>query len=143
MHEIDHRFVVEGHVCDQTGQPIADAQVVVKDSKINEGAAGFTDDSGYYKAVLHLHNDNVGDRIVVTALNQEQQTTAQFDAKDLHTERKVSINFGSGCEHLGAASLAWIYYSIGIGVLAIVVLAGTSYWKKQRPVGKRGKGQRR
>jgi hypothetical protein len=143
MHEIDHRFVVEGHVCDQAGKPVPDTQVVVKDTKVSDGATGFTDDSGYYKAVLHLHNENLGDRIVVTALNQERQTTAQFDAKDIHTERKATVNFGAGCEHLGAASLAWIYYSIGVGVLAVVVVAGTSYWKKQRRGGKRGKGQRK
>jgi hypothetical protein len=143
MHEVDHRFVVEGHVCDQTGQPVADTQVIIKDVRVTEGATGFTDDRGYYKAVLHLHNDNRGDRIVVTARDQEQQTTAQFDEKDLHTERKVIVNFGAGCEHLGTASSAWIYYGVGIGVLAIVVVAGSSYLKKQRSARGRGKGPRK
>jgi len=143
MHETDHRFSVEGHVCDQAGRPVSDTQVIVKDARIPEGATGYTDENGYYKATLHLHNENHGDRIVISALDQEQQTTAQFDSKDAHTERKAVINFGTGCEHLGSSSLAWIYYSIGVGVLAVVVVAGTSYLKRQQRMQKRGKGPRR
>jgi hypothetical protein len=143
MHETDHRFIVEGHVCDQTGQPVPDAQVIVKDVRVTEGATGYTDDRGYYKTVLHLHNDNRGDKIVVKVGVQEQHTTAQFDPKDVHTERKAVVNLGTGCDQLGSASSAWIYYSIGIGVLAIVVVAGSSYLKKQRRPPVRGKGQRK
>src|SRR5919202_5428823 len=95
MHETDHRFIVEGHVCDQAGQPIPDTQVIIKDARVSEGATGYTDDRGYYKAILHLHNDNLGDRILVKAGVQEQHTTAQFDPKDVHTERKAVVNFGS------------------------------------------------
>jgi hypothetical protein len=143
MHEIDHRFSVEGHVCDKAGRPIPDTQVVVKDPRLPEGAIGFTDENGYYKATLHLHNENQGDRIVVTALDQEKDATAQFDAKDLHNERKAIVNLGLGCEHLGSQSNVWVYYSIGVGVLAVAVVAGTSYWKKQQRMRKRGKGQRK
>jgi hypothetical protein len=141
MHETDHRFSVEGHVCDHTGRPVSDTQVIVKDARIPEGSTGYTDENGYYKATLHLHNENHGDRIVVTARDEEKQTTAQFDSKDTHTERKAVVNFGTGCEHLGSSSLAWIYYSIGVGVLAVVVVAGTSYLKRQQRLQKRGKGR--
>jgi hypothetical protein len=143
MHEMDHRFSVQGHVCDQAGRPVPDTQVIVKDARVPEGATGFTDENGYYKATLHLHNENHGDRIVVMVLDQEKQTTAQFDPKDAHSERQAVVDFGSGCEHLGSASYVWIYYSIGVGVLAVVVVAGTSYWKKQQRSRKRGKGQRK
>src|SRR5687767_12035299 len=97
MHEIDHRFIVEGHVCGADGKPVPDTKVIVRDPRVTGGVAEFTDSRGHYKATLHLHNENRGDTILVEALDQEQKGTAQFDAKDVKTERKITVNFGTGC----------------------------------------------
>lgn len=123
-HEMDHRFVVEGYVCGTDGQPKADVEVTARDTKASIGKADYTDSSGHYHIQLHLHNDNAGDPVVVTAGEQEQKIRAQFDPKDLHTERKVSVNFGTGCEHAVSAG-TWMYYAVGLGVAAVAIIVGT------------------
>ncbi|MBI4400702.1 MAG: carboxypeptidase regulatory-like domain-containing protein [Nitrospirae bacterium] len=142
MHEVDHRFTVEGHVCGADGQPVPDTQVIAKDVRVSVNATGYTNSRGYYKATLHLHNDNRGDPIVVTALNQEQRVTAQFDAKDVHTERHVTVNFGSGCD-ASAGGPDWIYYGAGIGLAAVAAFAGVRLIRNRQRSRKRGKGQRK
>ena len=143
MHEADHRFAVEGHVCGPDGQPVADAQVFVKDQRDQRvsGTTVYTDRRGRYKAVLHLHNDNRGDPILVTAGDKEQRITAQFDAKDHETERKAVVHFGAGCESAGGPE-PWMY-GVGIGVLAVAVFAGARLMRRQRRSQVRGKGQRK
>lgn len=142
MHAVDHRFTVEGYVCGADGQPVPDTQVIAKDARVFINATGYTDSSGYYKATLHLHNDNRGDPIVVTALDQEQRVTAQFDTKDFHTERRVTVNFGSGCA-ASAGGPNWIYYSAGIGLAAVAAFAGIRLIRSRQRSRKRGKGQRK
>jgi len=143
MHEADHRFTVEGSVCGPDGQPVADAQVFVKDQRDQRvsGTTVYTDRRGRYRAVLHLHNDNRGDPILVTAGDKEQRITAQFDAKDHETERKAVVHFGTGCESAGGLE-PWMY-GVGIGALAVAVFAGTRLMRKRRRAQLRGKGPRR
>ena len=91
LHKTDHRFSVEGLVCGPDGKPIQDEQVIVKDTRTSVSATAFTDDDGYYKATLHLHDDNVGDPLLVTVQDNKQETRAQFDPKDRETERSIGI----------------------------------------------------
>ncbi len=142
MHEVDHRFSVEGHVCKADGSPAAETQVVVKDTRVSVGVAAFTDAQGYYKATLHLHNDNRGDPILVTALDQEKKVTALFDVKDVKTERRVTVDIGSGCGASGEESNRWVYYGVGAGLAAAAVVAGVRMIKGRRRSQKRGKGHR-
>lgn len=142
MHEIDHRFTVEGHVCKADGSPAAETQVTVKDTRVSVGVTVFADVRGYYKATLHLHNDNRGDPILVTALEQEKKITALFDVKDIKTERRVAVNIGSGCEASGEESQRWVYYGAGIGLAVVAAAAGVRLIKKRQQPQKRGKGHR-
>lgn len=148
-HEADHRFTVEGSVCGAGGEPVSGVEVVAKDTRISVLRTTLTDDRGYYKVTLHLHNDNKGDPIAVIVKDkdgkvwQEQQTTAQFDPKDVHTERKTTVNFGSGCESLATGPPPWIYYGAGVAVLAGGAWAGARLLRgRKRPV-KRHKGGKR
>jgi hypothetical protein len=141
MHEVDHRFTVEGHVCGADGRPVAEAKVMVKDVRVSIGTAVFTDSRGYYKAILHLHNDNRGDSILVAALEQEQTVTAQFDPADVKNERQVTVNIGSGCQVQEEGSPPWVYYGTGIGLAAVAVAAGVGFAKNRQRTHKRGKGQ--
>lgn len=142
MHEVDHRFTVEGHVCGTDGRPVMDHQVVVKDTRASVGVTAFTDSRGYYKATLHLHNDNLGDPILVTARDEEKNTKAQFDPKDLRSERKVSVDFGTGCEI--EEEPRWAYYGAGLVVAAVAAVAGAKLIRGQRRRSqRRGKGQRK
>jgi len=142
MHEVDHRFTVEGLVCGPEGRPVPDTQVIAKDVRVSVHATGYTDSRGRYKATLHLHNDNRGDPIVVTALDQEQRVTVQFDPKDVRTERQLTVNFGSGCE-ASAGGPEWMYYGAGIGLAAVAAFAGARLIRNRRRSRRGGKGQRK
>jgi hypothetical protein len=143
MHEVDHRFTVEGYVCGPDKRPVSDAKVIVKDTRVSVGTAVFTDASGYYKATLHLHNDNLGDPILVAALEQEQTTKAQFDPKNVKDERHVVVNIGSGCEGAEGGSPVWVYYGAGVGLAAGAVAIGARLMRKGQQPEKRGKGKRK
>jgi len=77
-HEVDHRFTVEGYVCGADGKPIGNREVMVKDTKIPLGKTVYTDSDGFYSITLHLHNENQGDPILVTAGDSEQHLTARL-----------------------------------------------------------------
>jgi hypothetical protein len=139
-HEVDHRFIVEGFVCSSDGKAVPETEVMVKDTRASVGKMGYTDGRGHYKVTLHLHNDNQGDPILVTAKDQEQRITATFDPKDLHTERKVAVHFGTGC--VTEESNSWVYYGVGLGVAAVAAFAGAQLMRKRRQPIKRGKGKR-
>jgi MYXO-CTERM domain-containing protein len=137
MHEVDHRYTVEGFVCGPDGQPVSSVQVIAKDTRASIGATALTDDRGYYKITLHLHNENRGDPVLVIAREEERQITAQFDVKDTQTERKVRVNFGTGCEvATDDGPPVWVWYGAGALVLAGAALAGMKAARKRRPGGK-------
>lgn len=143
MHEVDHRFTVDGYVCGPDGRPAPDVRVSVQDTRVSVGAAAYTDSQGYYKAALHLHNENRGDPIAVTALEEQKRVAAEFDPKDARSERKVRVNFGSGC---GSAEepAGWVYYGLGFSLIAAAVLVATMVRRSRgRQSQKRGKGQRK
>jgi hypothetical protein len=143
MHEIDHRFTVEGHVCWDDGRPASETKVLVKDTRVSVGLSVVTDAHGYYKATLHLHNDNAGDPILVAALEKEQQVTAKFDPKNVQEERKVTVNIGSGCEQQAGEAGQWVWYGAGIGAVAVAAVVGARYVKQRQRSQKRGKAQRK
>src|SRR2546429_4392522 len=140
MHEVDLRFAVAEHVCGPDGQPVPDIKVIAKDVRVSVHAIGYTDNRGYYKATLHLHNENGGDPILVIALDQEKRVTAQFDSKDARTERHITVNFGSGCES-AAEGADWIYYGAGIGLAAASARGGPRMNRKPPPRQMRGEEQ--
>jgi len=142
-HEVDHRFIVEGYVCAADGKPAGNQEVMVKDTRIPLGKTVYTDSDGFYSITLHLHNENQGDPILVTAGESERHLTAKFDAKDLKSERKMVVHFGSGCEAAQRSSSRWIYYTVGLGLAGAAAFAGAQMIRKQRRPGKRGEGQRK
>ena len=142
-HEIDHRFVIEGYVCKGGGQPAGEVEVVARDTRVSVGKAVYTDGNGYYRIQLHLHNDNAGDPILVSALDQEQRIKAQFDPKDLHSERRTVVTFGSGCDRSEHSDNAWVYYGVGIGLATVAVVAGARFMTKKQRAASRGKKQRK
>ena len=142
-HEADHRFTVEGFVCGTDGKGIANTDVLVKDTKISYGQIVKTDGDGYYKATFHLHNENFGDPLLVEANGEQQNHKVQFDPKDLESERKVQIHFGSGCAHDVNSPPVWLWW--GLGGTAVVVAGAVGVKRivkaRQKQGQKRGKGQ--
>lgn len=141
-HQADHRFTVEGFVCEGEGKGSANVDVMVKDTRVSYGQIVKTDGDGYYKATFHLHNDNLGDPLLIEAKGQQKEEKVQFDPKDLETERKIQVNFGSGCVHDVSAPPGWFYAGLGAGGVAIVGLIGAKMYRSWRKQGqKRGKSQ--
>ncbi len=141
-HQADHRFTVEGFVCEGEGKGSANVDVLVKDTRVSYGQIVKTDGDGYYKATFHLHNDNLGDPLLIEAKGQQKEEKVQFNPKDLETERKIQVNFGSGCVHDVSAPPGWFYAGIGVGGVAIVGLIGAKVYRSWRKQGqKRGKSQ--
>jgi hypothetical protein len=143
-HEADHRFTVEGFVCDKEGKPSAQLEVLVKDTRVTVGQTVRTDSDGYYKVTLHLHNDNLGDPLLVEAGAEQKQDKVSFDPNDLETERRLQVNFGSGCEQaLGPPR--WFLYGLAVGIAAAGGLIGVKVfkkWKREEKRRRKGQGKR-
>ena len=142
-HEADHRFTVEGFVCGKDGKGIANTDVLVKDTKISYGQIVKTDGDGYYRAAFHLHNENLGDPLFVEANGEQQNHKVVFDPKDLESERKVQIHFGSGCIHNVNSPPVWLWWGLGGTAAVIAGAVGVKrIGKARRKQGqKRGKAQ--
>jgi hypothetical protein len=137
-HEADHRFTVEGYVCGTDGKGVADTEVLVKDTRLSYGQVVKTDGNGYYKATFHLHNNNLGDPLLIEARGEQQNHKVQFDPEDLETERKARVNFGTGCD--ASAPPAWLWWGVGVAAAAIGGAVGVravrSQRNRERPRGK-------
>jgi len=129
-HEADHRFMVEGYVCGQDGKGISNTDVLVKDTRISYGQVVRTDGDGYYKAMFHLHNDNLGDPLLVEARGERQNLKVEFDPKDLESERKIRVNFGAGCDVSGPP--IWMWWGGGAMVAAVATVIGMKLVRSQR-----------
>ena len=142
-HEADHRFTVEGFVCGTDGKAIADTDVLVKDTKVSYGQVVKTDGDGYYRATFHLHNENLGDPLLVEARGEQQNHKVFFDPKDLESERKVQIHFGTGCAHDVNSPPVWLWWGLGgtAAVIAGAVGVKRIVRARQKQGQKRGKAQ--
>lgn len=114
-HEADHRFLVEGYVCGEGGVGVSNTDVLVKDTRISYGQVVKTNGDGYYKAMFHLHNDNLGDPLLIEARGEQKNLKVEFDVKDLESDRKVRVDFGVGCS--AGNSPSWIWWGSGAAVL--------------------------
>ena len=137
-HEADHRFMVEGYVCGEGGVGVSNTDVLVKDTKISYGQVVRTDGDGYYKAMFHLHNDNLGDPLLIEARGEQKNLKIEFDSKDLESERKVRVDFGNNCG--GGNTSSWIWWG---GGSALVVAGGVIGMRLLRSSGEKAKGKGR
>ena len=136
-HEADHRFTVEGFVCEFDGSPAKKTEVVVKDTRVNVGQTIETDERGYYRATLHLHNDNLGDPVVVTAKREEKRIKVEFDPNDLESERKTRVDFGMGCQRAAPDEVpVWVWYTLA------ALGAGSGVWIAGRLIRSRRRAER-
>lgn len=122
--------MVEGYVCRQDGKGLSNADVLVKDTRISYGQVVRTDGDGYYKATFHLHNDNLGDPLLVEARGEQQNLKVEFDPKDLESERKIRVNFGTGCDVSGPP--VWLWWGGGAMVAAAGTIIGMKLVRSQR-----------
>ncbi|MEW6325669.1 MAG: carboxypeptidase-like regulatory domain-containing protein, partial [Nitrospirota bacterium] len=146
MHDVDHRYKISGYVRDAQGQPVADARVIISATRLGEGTTAFTDRRGYYEAVLHLHDADLGEPITVTAGDDIKRITAQFNAQDKTTERHVEVNFGSVPAPAPArrenGQAPWIWPAVLAGA-AVGVVSIVWYARKQQSARVRGQSSKK
>lgn len=94
LHEADHRFTVSGHVRDGQGEGKSSI-VVTLEHKGGVKQQATTNSSGYYQSVLHLHDENLGDEIIVTAGAEVKRIIVAFDVDDKHSVREGRLDFGA------------------------------------------------
>jgi hypothetical protein len=139
-HEADHRFMVEGYVCGGDGKGVSNVDVLVKDTRISYGQVVRTDGNGYYKAMFHLHNDNLGDPLLVEVRGEQKNFTVEFDPKDLESERKLRVNFGAGCDVSGPP--VWFWWGGGALVAVVGIILSVKLARSQQRYGRiKGKSQ--
>jgi hypothetical protein len=122
--------MVEGYVCGRDGKGISDTDVLVKDTKVSYGQVVKTGGDGYYKAMFHLHNDNLGDPLLIEARGEQQNLKVEFDPKDLESERKIRVNFGTGCEMSGPP--VWLWWGGGATIATAGTIIGLKLVRSQR-----------
>jgi hypothetical protein len=145
-HEADHRFTVEGFVCGAEGKGSPNVEVLIKDTRISYGQTVTTDGEGYYRATFHLHNDNLGDPLLVEARGEQQQHKVQFDPKDLEAERKIQVHFGTGCVHDPSASPMWVWSTLGVAAVGAGGFVGAKMvrsWRKKDAKREKGQGRKK
>jgi hypothetical protein len=145
-HEADHRFTVEGFVCGTDGKGSPNVEVLVKDTRISYGQTVTTDGDGFYTARFHLHNNNLGDPLLVEARGEQQNHKVQFDPEDLETERKIQVNFGTGCIADGSAPPEWVLAGVVVAIVGLGGFVGMKMhraWRKNQARWEKGQGKKK
>jgi mono/diheme cytochrome c family protein len=90
---VSHGFIVYGYVRDKNGKPVPDVTVEAKPLKAGrESHATKTNTEGYYEIFLHIHNEDVGTKIEVTAKDAKKEITANYNPEDKVTKRQAAVD---------------------------------------------------
>jgi len=92
-HEPYHRYVILGYVKNGGGHPLAGVVVRAVRAKTRLAYREITDEKGFYAIIVHLHDEDLGDVIEMTAQGSSVALKARFDPKDLNTERGTRLDF--------------------------------------------------
>lgn len=95
-HEPDHRYIVLGYVKDGAGRPLAGVEVTVVREKTGLAYPVQTDRQGFYLVIVHMHDEDLGNVLKVTAGGATGRITATFDPKDHRVERGTRVDILGG-----------------------------------------------
>ncbi len=125
-HTPEHRFIISGYVYDDAGKPLS-GTVVVRDRSDKILGTADTTSSGFYSMHLHLHNSNLGDRLLIHSPASKKELIVQFDPNDKTTERGAEVNFEA------VPPSSWLRDN-GAAVFlgALLLTAGTAYVASRR-----------
>ena len=91
--KVEHGFIVYGYVRDRSGKPIPGVEVQAKPMKADAHPSSTkTNQQGYYEIFLHLHNDDSGTKITVSAGAAQQVVVATYDPNDKVTKRQAAVD---------------------------------------------------
>ena len=91
--KVEHGFIVYGYVRDKSGKPIPDLPVTAQPLKPGrEAHQDKTNKDGYYEIFLHIHNEDVGTKIVVSAKDAKKEIVANYNPEDKVTKRQAAVD---------------------------------------------------
>ncbi|MEW6543466.1 MAG: c-type cytochrome [Nitrospirota bacterium] len=95
--KVEHGFIVYGYVKDGSGKPLAGVEVQAKPLKEHGHASSAkTNQEGYYEIFLHMHNEDAGVKIAVSAKGAQKEVVANYDPNDKVTKRQASVDLSVG-----------------------------------------------
>lgn len=95
-HEIDHRYLVVGYVQEGNGQAIPRTRVRLVREKTGLSHETMTGRDGFYLLIVHLHDDDAGDALQITAGRTQVRIRAWFGAEDAARHRGTRLDFLGG-----------------------------------------------
>jgi hypothetical protein len=95
-HAPDHRFIVLGYVIGEDGRGQNGVPVVVTRLKTGLAHRVRTEDDGFYLLVVHLHDEDEGDRLLVRAGTASGEIVARYDVRDHKVERGTRVDIRAG-----------------------------------------------
>ena len=95
-HAPDHRFIVVGFVTVGEGRGLANVPVVVTRVKTGLAYRTRTEKDGFYLVVVHLHDEDEGDRLTVGANGTSGEVVARYDVRDKKVERGTRVDIRPG-----------------------------------------------
>ena len=123
-HEVDHRYAVRGYVLDDAQQPVPGASISIRLAGRSVGYAT-TDGEGFYNVDLHLHDNDIGKRLVVQAGESQANIRMQAILGDQTTQRVHHVNFVAGelveDELHGGPFPVWVYPVAAAALLLFAV----------------------
>ncbi|MGH7320438.1 MAG: carboxypeptidase-like regulatory domain-containing protein [Candidatus Rokuibacteriota bacterium] len=95
-HAADHRFIVIGYVTDGAGRALPDVPVVVTRVKTGLEYPTRTERDGLYVVIVHLHDEDEGDRLSISANGVGGDVRARFDVHQKRIERGIRVDVRAG-----------------------------------------------
>lgn len=95
-HEVDHRYVVVGYVRNDIGRAVAGVTVRVVREKTGLIHRAETDAEGFYLAIVHLHDEDLGEALQIMTDGASLRVQARFDPGDRRSPRGPRVDFGGG-----------------------------------------------
>lgn len=90
---VEHGFTVFGYARTPSGQGVAGLTVrATPKVKGGHGSSGKTNKVGYYEIFLHMHNENAGSTVEVSAHGVKKTFVANYDPNDKVTKRQQSVD---------------------------------------------------
>jgi len=140
-HTPEHRFTISGYVYDDAGKPLSGA-VVIRDrggqilGTIDVGV------TGYYQVHLHLHNSDLGEKLLVHSEAGEKELIVKFDPNDKTTERQAEVNFGVVPSSSSIWQNGYVMATVGAGLVGGIYLVIRRRNHRQKGIAKKRRRQK-
>lgn len=95
-HAVNHRYLVLGYVRDAVGEPIRHVVVRVVREKTGLAYEARTGADGFYRVIVHLHDDDVLDPLLVNVGRAAIRIEARFNPLNVRRHRGTRVDFIAG-----------------------------------------------